>query len=308
MDNSPIIIFAYNRPQHLEKSLLSLKNNPLSSDSELYIFCDGYKANASDKDIQLIEATRAIAKSQAWCKKVEIIEADQNKGLAQSVIDGITKILETYDKVIVLEDDILLSDGFLNYMNEALNLYEGEDQVMHISAYFLPVDDYDLEETFFYNTTSCWGWGTWSRAWKNMISDPQVLIDKLNSSEKLLKGFHEKKYNPGNYQSLLANASKKINTWAVLWHTSVYLKGGLSLHPRKSLVRNIGHDNSGDNCKHNDSLMNQAMTNFIRVNKIKKLKESKLANRLAAEYYYTRPSYQKIIRYYIQRIYQFLKL
>jgi len=241
MTLAPIALFAYNRPEHTRKTLESLMANAEFSDSSLYVFCDGAKRK---KDIPLVQATRESIRSYEL-DNATIIERDKNLGLANSIITGVTELCNKYGRVIVVEDDLYLSPYFLKYMNTALDIYEKYGKVMHISGYMFPVKG-ELPDTFFYRSTSCWGWGTWKRAWDRF--EPDV--------HKLLAGFQDEKKrwefdihgSIDYYKMLKHQASGKVDSWAIRWYASVFLNGGLCLHPGTSLVNNIGHDDSGVHC------------------------------------------------------------
>jgi|ERR1017187_1267692 FkbM family methyltransferase len=245
MSFAPICVFVYNRPWHTEQTLNALMQNELADKSILYIFSDGPKENASNEEIDRIKQVRQLICKKKWCKEVQIRHSKENIGLADSIIDGITEVVEKHGKIIVLEDDIVTSSGFLNYMNNALDLYMSDAQVYHISGYMFPVKG-NLPETFFYKQTSCWGWGTWSDRWAIFEKSPSKLFQKLNESGMIKVADFD-----GTDQflkQLKENIEGRIRTWAVIWHFSVFLRNGLSLHPGKSLVVNIGFDNTGSNC------------------------------------------------------------
>ena len=241
MTPSPIALFVYNRPQHTRKTLESLMANAELSDSPLYVFCDGAKRK---KDIPLVQATRELIRSYEL-DNATIIEREENMGLANSIITGVTELCNKYGRVIVVEDDLYLSPYFLKYMNTALDTYEEYDKVMHISGYMFPVRG-QLPETFFYRATSCWGWGTWKRAWDKFEPDAHTLLAGLQDGKKRwefdIQG--SMKY----YRMLILQAIGMRDSWAIRWYASVFLNNGLCLHPGKSLVNNIGHDDSGVHC------------------------------------------------------------
>jgi len=138
---APIALFTYNRPDLALKTLKSLKNCELSGQSELYIFSDGPKPNATRKDIGKIQEVRDVIESGQWCGNVHIIKHEKNIGLRGSIVGGVNKVLERQEKIIVLEDDLLLSPGFLKYMNRALDVYEENEKVMHIAGYLFPLEE-----------------------------------------------------------------------------------------------------------------------------------------------------------------------
>ena len=157
---APIALFCYRRLDVLTQTVEALKNNILAKDSELIIFSDGYK-NEDDK--VGVENVREYLKTIDGFKSVKISEALQNKGLANSIIEGVTNVVDEYGKIIVVEDDILTSPYFLNYMNDALEMYENDDNVASISGYTYPIKT--NEQSFFIKGANCWGWATWKRSW-----------------------------------------------------------------------------------------------------------------------------------------------
>ena len=159
---SPIILFCYNRVDHLQKVITSLQQNSLAKKSNLYIFSDGFKYKNEKGDVL---AVRRYLKTITGFKSVHIIQSLQNKGLAQSIIDGVTEIINKYGKVIVLEDDCVVAPHFLDYMNTALEKYKNDEKVMHINGYLPNIDNSELNETFFISYMYCWGWGTWKQSW-----------------------------------------------------------------------------------------------------------------------------------------------
>jgi len=244
---APVAFFAYRRPLHALKSLESLSLCEGAGESELFIYCDGAKGEKDGKDV---EETRRAVKSKKWCGRVHVIERDKNMGLADSIISGVTELVERHGRVIVLEDDLVLSPQFLNYMNGALEFYDGVPKVMHISGYMFPVKG-EIPETFFYRSASCWGWATWKRAWDKLEPDPKKLLSRF--TDKVMVREFNVRGAMNSYQTLKENAEGKIRTWAARWYASVFLAGGLCLHPGSSLVNNIGHDGTGVHCGKTDA-------------------------------------------------------
>ncbi|MBS1512375.1 MAG: glycosyltransferase family 2 protein [Bacteroidetes bacterium] len=247
---APIAFFAYNRPEHTRQALESLSKNQLADQSSLFIFIDGPKPGASATTIAAIEEVRKIAAEKQWCKEVTIYASEKNKGMFKANIDGITQIVNQFGKIIALEDDGILSTGFLKYMNDALDLYEDNERVMHVSAYTRPdlqtaVDKVPSSTYFFYHTTT-WGWGTWKRAWDKYTTDALAVKKAIAA-----KGNIKKLNMDGTFEFFwgLKAVAKKQFSWNTIWHSIVFLNDGLCLYPKKSLVDNIGHDGSGTNCR-----------------------------------------------------------
>lgn len=235
----PIVLFVYNRLWHTQQTVEALKKNDLASESELYIFSDGPR---TDADKQKVRSVRAYLKTIAGFKKVTVIERDKNLGLAQSIITGVTEIINQYGRVIVLEDDMVTSPYFLKFMNEALEFYKDEERVISIHGYMYPVNA-ELPETFFLKGADCWGWATWKRGWDQFEPDGIRLLaelKKMNIEEAFdLHGAYE-------YTKMLKDQiAGKNDSWAIRWRASAFIQDKLYLQSGRPLIHNIGNDNSG---------------------------------------------------------------
>jgi len=243
MGRTPIAYFAYNRPEHTLNSLESLAQNIGASDSELYIFCDAAKR---PEHLDGVEIVRKIVRSRKWCKTVHIIENKKNMGCAQSVITGVTQISKEFGNVIVLEDDLILSPYFLEYMNDALRIYESDQQVIQISGHMFPIDFQAETDAIFLPFTTSWGWATWNRAWE--LFDPTMSgYGRIKANRNLRYKFNIDGSYP-YFNILEAQVHNNIDSWAIRWYLSTFLANGLTLYPVKTLVENIGFDGSGTHC------------------------------------------------------------
>ena len=236
---APIALFVYNRPEHTRRTINSLQKNLLADESRLFIFSDGAKTQA---DQAKVDEVRQLISDVAGFKSVKVIKGKENKGLANSIIAGVTQLVNDYGKVIVFEDDLLLSKNSLQYFNEALTKYANEDKVMHIGAYMFELEDKSIPETFFYLIATSWGWATWARAWKDFEPDIDKLIGQFDK-QKINRFSIDGTMN--FWKQMQEFKTGKNNSWAIRWYASIFLKGGLTLNPSHSLVHNIGHDGTG---------------------------------------------------------------
>jgi acetyltransferase-like isoleucine patch superfamily enzyme len=245
MPLSPIVLFVYNRPDHTRQTLEALSANELADQSTLYIFSDGPQYGALEEDLAQVEAVRDVLRLQQWCKEVAIVESEYNKGLADSIVSGITEVVNRHGRVIVLEDDIVTRKGFLRYMNEALEMYADDDRVMHVSGmiYGTPRSG-GGEGTSFLRILSCHGWATWKRAWDHYCHDVQELQARLRAQHISPSQF-DIEGGAHFYKQLQANLRGDLYTWAVRWYASWLTAGGYALFPHRSLVTNTGHDGTG---------------------------------------------------------------
>jgi hypothetical protein len=242
MNLSPIVIFVYNRLEHTSRTVDALLRNALASDSDLIVFSDAARTPESQPDV--IEV-RAYLKKITGFRSVTIHHRPCNLGLAKSIISGVTEVLEKYECVIVLEDDLVTSPYFLTYMNEALVKYAGDDRVISIHGYVYPVMK-TLPEAFFLRGADCWGWATWRRGWNLFNPSGQLLMAELKGQGLMNKFNFNGTY---SFSHMLEQQIKGANdSWAVRWYASAFLANKLTLYPGRSLVHNIGNDGSGVHC------------------------------------------------------------
>ena len=291
MNTAPILLFVYNRPEHVRRCVDSLLANDLAAESELFVFSDAAKDEASKSEVSEV---RRFVRSIDGFRVVHIVERDENWGLARSIIDGVTQTLERYDRVIVLEDDLVLAPYFLQFMNDALEIYNNEGRVGHIQACDFTQDS-TLPDTFLIKWTGSWGWATWRRAWQHFNPNGQELLDELKRRKLTRRFDFNGKY--GFTRMLRRQIEGKNNSWAIRWNASLFLADILSLNVGRSLVQNEGFDGSGTNCGNDGLYASNLWTKPLPVEKIQPIEENELA-RNAFEKYYARTNsfYAKALR------------
>lgn len=275
---SPILLFVYARPEHTKKTLESLQKNILADKSDLIIFSDAPK---NDKANQAVMEVRKIIREITGFKTVEIIEREENYGLAKSIIEGVSSVINKYGQVIVLEDDIVTSPFFLQFMNLALNKYKEIKEVWHISGWNYPIDAADIGDAFFWRVMNCWGWATWSDRWAYYEKNPQQLVKQWSRKNINL-------FNLGRahnfWSQVTANESGQLNTWAIFWYATIFEQQGLCLNPAKSFVKNIGLDGSGENCTDQDVYLT-TLNNSNQLILPEKIEESTIAMERIRQFY-----------------------
>ncbi len=243
--SAPIAIFTYNRIEHIKLTIESLLKNTEASQSSVFIFSDGAK---DEQDAQKVKEVRKYLHSISGFASISIKEQTENKGLANSVISGVSEIIKKYGKIIVVEDDLILSPNFLDYMNKSLNLYKDRKDIFSISAYCAPIkipEDY-AHKIFLFRRINSWGWATWKNRWEDIdweISD----FDKFIGNPK-----KRTEFNKGGKDCsvvLMWQKQNKIDSWAIRFNYACYKKGGQNVYPVKSMVRNIGADGSGSHIR-----------------------------------------------------------
>lgn len=236
---APVALFAWRRPEHTLRTITALQRNAVAKDTRLYIFVDGPR---SVNDTQLVREVLRIASQADGFASVTIKAAETNQGLSQSLVTGISNVLEKEERVIVLEDDILVAPHFLAFMNEHLNLYADDGRVASIHGAVYPHDQ-NLPETFFIRGSDCWGWATWRRAWKVFEPDGSRLLNTLRD-RGLIDVFDFERSAP--FEDMLIDQIEGRNdSWAIRWYASTLLADMLTLYPSCPMAVNIGEDGTG---------------------------------------------------------------
>lgn len=240
MTFAPIALFAYNRPGHLKRTVEALRSARHAQESRLWIFCDGPKR---PEDSETVAQVRTYARSVRGFETVTVVERERNFGLAASVTEGVRRLCDEFGRVIVVEDDLIVSSRFLDFLNQALDHYEEEEKVMQVSGYMYPGEFGAPGGSLFLPMISCWGWATWKRAWEQYdpaMTGYEVLCrDRRRRKEFDLGGAYD------YFDMLKRQVMGKIDSWGICWHLSVFMQHGLVLYPTRSMVRNIGVDGSG---------------------------------------------------------------
>jgi len=259
---APIVVFTYNRPEHTLRTLNALLINPLANESDIIIYSDSARTANHNK---AVDEVRSYLSELTGFRSIKVIHRDENFGLAESIIQGVTEVLQRSEKVIVLEDDMVVSPYFLEYMNEALEKFFDDDRVISVHGYVYPVK-IELPEAFFLTGADCWGWATWRRGWDLFNSEGKYLLDEL-VRRHLIQEFDYNGAYP--FLSMLKDQIKGANdSWAIRWHASAFLAGKLTLYPGRSLVHNIGTDSSGTHCGDLDNMDAKLSETKIKLNNI----------------------------------------
>jgi hypothetical protein len=261
-DLAPIALFGYRRPHHIARAVESLRGNPEAARSNLFVFCDGPR---DEKDAPDSEAVRRFARKISGFRSVTVVERPTNFGLSRSITDGVSKLCAELGRIIVVEDDLIVSPHFLGFMNSALAAYAGEEQVAAVGGYMFPTHE-PLPELFLFRVPDCLGWATWKRAWDLYRPDGRALLNEIRRSRI------EREFDLGGaypYTRMLAGQVRGRNdSWAVRWYASLFLAGHLTLYPGRSLTAHTGWDGTGRHCGVRDVPDESPTTEPIAVQRI----------------------------------------
>jgi hypothetical protein len=237
---APVAVFLYKRPAHTRRVLASLASSPLARDTDLFLFCDAARA---PPDAEAVREVRAAAKATTGFRSLTLVERAENWGLSRSITGAVSELCARFGRVIAVEDDLVLAPSFLGFMNDQLARYEKEPKVMQVTGFQFALRATPAARSVFLPIISCWGWGTWARAWS--AYDPAaagagaLLGDAARRKAFNLEGAYD-------YVDLLEQQrAGRVDSWGVRWYLNVFERGGLVLYPPRSLVSNEGFDGSG---------------------------------------------------------------
>ncbi len=252
---APIVVFCYNRPSHLAQTLEALRQNPQAGQSPLIIFSDGARSSA---EAGLVAEVRSVIHALTGFYSIKIYESSVNQGLAKSVIGGVSKVLRQYGRLIVLEDDMLCTTDFLDYMNRALDTYESRADIFSVTAYTPPIDFPNSypHDVFLAPRASSWGWGTWQDRWEKAdwnVADFEQIKQNRAFQKQLTRGGEDL------WPMLVKQKRGVIDSWAIRWVVTQVQHQAYGVYPVKSKIRNIGTDGTGTNFVHSTTSYGQEL-------------------------------------------------
>ncbi len=247
MEFAPIVVFAFNRADLLKPTIESLLKNPEAKDSDLIVFVDGPRAERP-ADREKVSEVREFVKGIKGFKSLTYHFAECNKGLAPSIIGGVTEVINQYGKVIVVEDDLYVSESFLSFMNQMLREFKDDPRIMQVSGYCprLNHEDNAGNEAFLNGRAQCWSWGTWRDRWETIDWEVKD-YDRLLNSPKLKKDFNT--HGSDLFGMLRGYMEGQLSSWFVRFAYSMHKQGRYTICPIRSLVRNDGFGGEATHCK-----------------------------------------------------------
>ena len=240
---APIAVFAFRRLGLLRQTLSSLERCDGFDGRRVTIFSDASRDGRPEEAAEVDQLRWWVA---GWCSRhgARQQNASTNLGLRRSITGGISSVLGESESAIILEDDLILSPSFLTFMDGALRAYNDREDIVHVSGYFVP-HNASLPPLGLIRAPSSWGWATWRRAWRHYNDDAEQLLTEVRARDA---DAFDMDGTYGYFDALERNATGTLDTWAVRWYASVFLRGGLTIYPRRSFVRNIGFGDDGTNC------------------------------------------------------------
>lgn len=241
---APVVVFAYNRPQHLQATLAALSQAALAAQSEVWVFSDGPKVPAARDPVDAVRGALAEIFLRAPFAALHVVESETNLGLAKSIIFGVDGVLKDFDRVIVLEDDLIVSVDFLQFMNDCLEFYESDKTVGSVTG-FCPLQKLPpgfTGDVFKVGRNSSQGWGTWADRWREVDWSAKG-AERLVFDRRLRRGFNIA--GSDRFTRLMRQMAGRIDSWSIRFGLWQFLSGRGTVYPAVNRVSNIGYDGTG---------------------------------------------------------------
>ncbi len=238
---APIGVSTYGRAGKLQGTIAALQKNTLAEKSEIFIFSDGARPGDEAK----VDEVRSYLKTVSGFRKVNVIERQTNSR-TENNRNGANQLLDTYGKMIFLEEDVFTAPGFLQYMNGALDFYEDDPRIGSIVAYcpqFEKLEGYQ-HDVFALGRFFPWGFAIWDRYNPLMTPiSPEAYAEVFKNRKK--RKMLERNVGQDVELMIRQEFDGRVNAGDMrmnFWH---FFDEKLIIYPRKSLTRNTGLDGSG---------------------------------------------------------------
>ena len=244
MPLAPVLLFTYNRLELTKKTVSALQRNSLAGESELYIFSDGAK---DQKDADSVTQVRKYLKTVSGFRKIVIHESIRNNGLANSIISGVSQVINEHGKVIVLEDDLITSKVFLSFVNQALDHYKDNSRIFSVAGYTRAgMKGLNAKDVYFTQRASSWGWATWKEKWVDVDWE----VKDYGSFAKDRAARNEFNKMGSDMAGMLDRQMRgEINSWAIRWCYYQFRNSLYTVYPAVSKISNIGFSEEATHTK-----------------------------------------------------------
>lgn len=256
---TPVLLIFFNRPDTFEKVFAEVRKvKPYN----LILVQDGPR-NENDK-VQ-IEKCRRIAENIDWDCNVVREYSEVNLGCGMRPQTGITKALELFERVIVLEDDCVPAESFFRYCDEMLEKYRDDERIAYISGLnHFGNWDCGSQDYFFTKTGAIHGWATWRRVWSKYydynvkdVDNPQILnLVKNQITNSVIATNRIESWKRA--RASIKNG-EKLSYWDNQWGFVKYSQNMLVIVPKYNQICNIG---IGATSTHAQSLKNTTFRKY----------------------------------------------
>lgn len=239
--NVPVAIIFFNRPDTLKRVFEAVR---AVKPTKLFLIQDGAR-EGNKTDLTKIEECRKVVSNIDWNCDVVRDYSDINLGCGRRMFTGITNAFNIVDRLIIIEDDIVVSKDFFVFCEELLKKYKNDTRIHRISG-MCHMGEYKLSpySYAFTNISSCWGWATWKRSWNDMNYE-MVFLDDEYTMRCFRKNYRYKKdskelYKTGIRRRKILKNGGKLSAWTYQFSMGGRINNKLDISPCKNMITCIG--------------------------------------------------------------------
>ncbi len=240
-----MLIHGFNRPDRLHDLIDSLRN---TAPRTVYVAVDGARANHPGEG-DLVRRCQQVISEIDWTTDVRTQFHQHNIGLQRACPEAISWVLEEFESVIVLEDDVVVGPQFMDFASRALSRFRERSDIFAVSGYNL-VPNAHLSNpdaaTRLSRIPETYAWGTWRRAWNHY--DPELTWARGCSLGELATIVGSAAAAARWKQNFSLARHSRISTFSYRWAASMWSQNGYCLSPNKNLVTYHGYT-SGTNTR-----------------------------------------------------------
>ena len=249
ISKAPIGISTYARPDHLRLTVEALMANELASDTVVYVFSDAPQKGDEEK---VDEVRTYLSSIQPNFKDFIVVERTENSRIANNR-GGMKEMANLFGRLIFIEEDVLTAPNFLSFMNEGLEKYSGNKDVLNISAYVPPIVAAHsiANEAFTLPRFNAWGFATWGDRLDSILKG----VEKQKFKRKAISWSNRhfcRDIGDDFIKMAMKDFNGEIDAFDVKAMVYQFMNNMLTIYPPSSLVNNIGFDGSGLHCNDTD--------------------------------------------------------
>ena len=245
-----LLVLGFKRPDSLQKTIRQLQSFLTLTELSLFLSLDGPRDKHEEQKVK--ECERVFAQFSEGFDKASKLYSDTNQGLRTKVIESVTEAFKTVDKLLVLEDDCLVGQSSIGFLNWGLEQMDSRNDIGVISGSYL--GPRKSNKAFLSKRFSSWGWATNRQNWRRFLESnySQVPLVELNSEIARLTA---KDAFPDRYEyRRISRSLSKLDSWAIPFDMFLRSENLLAIKPTVNQIQNIGFGNNATHTGRGSSL------------------------------------------------------
>lgn len=162
--NTPVVLFVFRRIDTVKLIFEKLQE---VTPRTLYVFADGARPGRDDEAQKVLEVREFVKNAVKWNCDLHLEYAEENKGCANNICDGIDKVFQKETAAVILEDDAVPMREFFIYCDYLLAKYQEDRRVQYITGFNAVGDSDVITDSYAFSKTAPMSGAiaTWADRW-----------------------------------------------------------------------------------------------------------------------------------------------